>query len=58
MSERDDRMTLRGVVMNGMSARFHVREASDESGSEVVTLDCVRPLREDRCLAEIPTQTV
>lgn len=58
MSERDDRMTLRGVVMNGTGSRFHVREASDGSGSEVVTLDYVRPLREDRCLADMPTQTV
>lgn len=58
MSERDDPIILRGVLMNGTGARFHVREASDGSGSEVVTLDYVRPLREDRSFAEMPTQTV
>lgn len=58
MSGRHDPISLRGVAMNGTGARFHVREASDGSGSEVVTLDYVRPLREDRSFAEMPTQTV
>ena len=58
MGERDDRMTLRGVAGNGTGARFHVREASDSSGHEVVTLDYVQPLRDDRCFADMPTQAV
>jgi hypothetical protein len=53
-----ERLTLRGVVMNGTGARFHVREASDGTGREIVTLDYVRPLREDRSFAEMPTQAV
>jgi hypothetical protein len=54
----DEGLRLCGVVTNGTGARFHVREASDGTGHEVVTLDYVRPLREDRSFAEMPTQTV
>lgn len=53
-----ERLTLRGVLMNGTGARFHVRESSDGTGREVVTLDHVRPLRKDRSFAEMPTQAV
>lgn len=53
-----ERLTLLGVVMNGTGARFHVREASNGTGREIVTLDYVRPLREDRSFADMPTQTV
>jgi hypothetical protein len=42
------RISLRGSVMNGTGSRFHVREASDGTGHEVVTLDYVQPLRDDR----------
>lgn len=52
------RITLRGSVMNGTGSRFHVREASDGTGHEVVTLDYVKPLRDDRSFAEMPTQAV
>jgi hypothetical protein len=52
------RIRLRGSVMNGTGARFHVREASDATGHEVVTLDYVNPLREGRALATMPTQAV
>jgi hypothetical protein len=51
-------LELRGSISNGTGARFHVRESSDGSSHEVVTLDYVRPLREDRGLANMPTQTV
>jgi hypothetical protein len=57
-TEHQDSFALCGVVMNGTGARFHVRESSDERGHEVVTLDYIRPLRDDRPLAEMPTQTV
>jgi hypothetical protein len=56
--DSDDRIRLHGVVLNGTGARFHVREASDGTRHEVVTLDYVRPLRDDRSLAEMPTQAV
>lgn len=58
VDKRDDRISLCGVVLNGTGARFHVREASDGMSHEVVTLDYVRPLRDDRSLAEMPTQAV
>lgn len=58
MEGRAMRYELLGSLINGTGARFHVREASDESGHEVVTLDYVEPLRDDRPLATMPTQTV
>jgi hypothetical protein len=51
-------LLLRGVVTNGTGARFHVRESSDGTAHEVVTLDYVRPLRDDRALVNMPTQPV
>lgn len=54
----DHKLRLLGIASNGTGARFHVRETSDGSGQEVVTLDCVKPWREDRCFAEMPTQPV
>lgn len=51
-------LVLRGIVGNGTGARFHVREASDGGAHEVVTMDYVNPLLEDRSLAEMPTQAV
>lgn len=52
------RMLLRGSVMNGTGARFHVREASDGTGHEVLKLDYVKPLHDGRALVNMPTQTV
>jgi hypothetical protein len=57
-TDHRNRIRLRGSVMNGTGARFHVREASDGSHAEVVTLDYVLPLRDDRSMAEMPTQAV
>ena len=54
----DSRFRLIGVATNGTGARFHVREASNGGGREVVTLDYVRPLTEGRSFAEMPTQAV
>lgn len=53
-----NRIMFKGSVMNGTGARFHVREANDGSRHEVVTLDYVQPLREDRSFADMPTQAV
>jgi hypothetical protein len=56
--EDDRRFRLCGAVTNGTGGRFHVREASDGSGHEVVTLDHISPLRMDRSMATMPSQLV
>jgi hypothetical protein len=53
-----DNPVLRGGVFNGTGHRFHVRERSDGRGSEVVTLDYVKPLWSDRSFFEMPVQPV
>ena len=53
-----DELTLLGAVFNGTGHRFHVRERSDGAGSEVITLDYINPLDDDRAFADMPVQPV
>jgi len=48
---------LVGHLMNGVGASFHVRE-STSGGSEVVTLDYVPDIPNDRSMADAPQQVV
>lgn len=48
---------LLGQITNGVGASFHVREAPG-GGAEIVTLNYVEPLLDDRAFADMPTQTV
>jgi hypothetical protein len=53
-----DELEMLGAVFNGTGHRFHVRERSGGGGAEVVTLDYVEPLWDDRSLADMPVQPV